>query len=56
MPSSNTGGDGAAYGSPVWVDSNGTVLTGRDGREVLWRVNGELRDIGEVWDGTFARR
>ena len=56
MPSSNTGGDGAAYGSPVWVDSSGTVLTGRDGREVLWRVNGELRDIGEVHDGIFQRR
>jgi hypothetical protein len=55
----NSGGspqDGAAYGSPVWVDSNGTVLTGRDGRNVIWRVNGELRDIGEVWNGVFVRR
>jgi hypothetical protein len=48
--------DGASYGSPVWVDSNGTVLTGRDGRDVIWRVNGELRDIGEVWDDIFVRR
>jgi hypothetical protein len=57
MPSAgNVVEDGAAYGSPVWVDSNGTVLTGRDGRNVIWRVNGELRDIGEVWDDIFVRR
>ena len=59
MPSGGGEGipsDGAAYGSPVWVDSNGTVLTGREDRNVIWRVNGELRDIGEVWDGVFVRR
>ena len=53
MPSAN---DGVAYGSPVWVDSNGTLLTGRDGKDVIWRVNGEIRDIGEVHNGVFVRR
>ena len=45
----NSGGspsDGTTYGSPVWVDSSGALLTGRDGRNIIWRVNGELRDIG----------
>ena len=55
----NSGGspsDGTTYGSPVWVDSSGALLTGRDGRNIIWRVNGELRDIGEVWDDIFVRR
>ena len=53
----NSGGspqDGAAYGSPVWVDSSGTVLTGRAGHEILWRVNGELKTIGRVQNGAYA--
>ena len=50
----NSGGgpsDGAAYGSPVWVDSSGTLLTGRGGdfgQSILWRVNGSLETIGGV--------
>ena len=49
----NSGGspqDGAAYGSPVWVDSSGTLLTGRGdfGTSILWRVNGSLETIGGV--------
>ena len=43
--------DGAAYGSPVWVDSNGALLTGRGsdlGQSILWRVNGRLETIGGV--------
>ena len=50
MPSPNAGGDGAAYGSPVWVDSSGTLLTGRGdfGTSILWRVNGSLETIGGV--------
>ena len=56
MPSANDGGDGAAYGSPVWVDSSGILLSGREGQDVLWRVNGEIRDIGMVEDGVFVRR
>jgi hypothetical protein len=43
--------DGAAYGSPVWVDSSGTLLTGRGGDfggSILWRVNGTLETIGGV--------
>ena len=53
----NSGGspsDGVVYGSPVWVDSSGTVLTGRDGSVILWRVNGELRQIGYVVDDVYA--
>ena len=53
----NSGGspqDGVAYGSPVWVDSNGTVLTGRDSTRVLWRVDGELKVIGVVEDGVYT--
>ena len=53
----NSGGspqDGAAYGSPVWVDSSGTVLTGRDSTRVLWRVDGELKVIGMVEDGVYT--
>ena len=53
----NSGGspqDGAAYGSPVWVDSSGTVLTGRDGTRVLWRVDGELKVIGQVEDAVYT--
>ena len=48
--------DGAAYGSPVWVDSNGTLLTGRGGDSetgILWRVNGSLETIGIVFDSTY---
>jgi hypothetical protein len=43
--------DGAAYGSPVWVDSSGALLTGRGGdfgQSILWRVNGTLETIGGV--------
>ena len=53
----NSGGspqDGAAYGSPVWVDSSGTVLTGRDSTRVLWRVDGELKVIGQVEDAVYT--
>ena len=53
----NSGGspqDGVAYGSPVWVDSNGTVLTGRDSSRVLWRVDGELKSIGQVVDAVYT--
>jgi hypothetical protein len=46
--------DGVVYGSPVWVDSNGTVLTGRDGSRILWRVNGELMNIGVVENGAYV--
>ena len=46
--------DGVVYGSPVWVDSSGTVLTGRAGHEILWRVNGELKTIGRVQNGAYA--
>ena len=46
--------DGVVYGSPVWVDSSGTVLTGRDGIKVLWRVNGELKVIGLVFNGAYV--
>ena len=46
--------DGVVYGSPVWVDSSGTVLTGRAGHEILWRVNGELKTIGLVQNGAYA--
>lgn len=46
--------DGAVYGSPVWVDSSGTVLSGRDSTRVLWRVNGELSSIGIVANGAYA--
>ena len=55
----NSGGspqDGAAYGSPVWVDSSGTLLTGRGGDfggSILWRVNGTLETIGIVSDSTY---
>ena len=55
----NSGGspqDGVAYGSPVWVDSNGTLLTGRGGDfggSILWRVNGTLETIGIVSDSTY---
>ena len=55
----NSGGspqDGVAYGSPVWVDSNGTLLTGRGGDfgdGILWRVNGRLETIGIVFDSTY---
>ena len=42
--------DGVAYGSPVWVDSNGTLLTGRGtfGASIIWRVSGTLETIGYV--------
>ena len=54
----NSGGspsDGVAYGSPVWVDSSGTVLTGRGAMgSILWRVNGALETIGIVFDSTYA--
>ena len=53
----NSGGspsDGVVYGSPVWVDSSGTVLTGRDGSRILWRVNGELKRIGSVDNGAYV--
>ena len=43
--------DGATYGSPVWVDSSGALLTGRGGdlgTSILWRVNGSLETIGGV--------
>ncbi|MDB2645224.1 hypothetical protein N9485_05320 [Luminiphilus sp.] len=53
----NSGGspqDGAAYGSPVWVDSSGTLLTGRDSTRVLWRVDGELKVIGQVQDAVYT--
>ena len=53
----NSGGspsDGVIYGSPVWVDSSGTVLTGRDGSRILWRVNGELKRIGSVDNGAYV--
>ncbi|MDC1117065.1 hypothetical protein OAS73_04195 [Luminiphilus sp.] len=46
--------DGVVYGSPVWVDSSGTVLTGRAGLEILWRVNGELKTIGQVQNGAYG--
>jgi hypothetical protein len=51
--------DGAAYGSPVWVDSNGALLTGRGGdfgTSILWRVNGRLETIGGVnpTDNTYT--
>ena len=48
--------DGAAYGSPVWVDSSGALLTGRGGDfggSILWRVNGTLETIGIVSDSTY---
>ena len=47
----NSGGspqDGAAYGSAVWVDSSGTLLTGRVGSAIVWRVNGAIERIGYV--------
>ena len=53
----NSGGspsDGAVYGSPVWVDSTGTLLTGRAGNEVIWRVNGELKIIGIVINDAYT--
>jgi len=31
----NTQEDGAVYGSPVWIDSNGTLISGRDGNFIL---------------------
>ena len=54
MPSSNTGGDGAAYGSPVWVDSSGTVLTGRDGGYTVFILNGTFQLPGRIVNGTYA--
>ena len=54
MPSSNTGGDGAAYGSPVWVDSSGTVLTGRDGSYTVFILNGTFQLPGRIVNGTYA--
>jgi hypothetical protein len=56
----NSGGspsDGVTYGSPVWVDSSGTLLTGRGGgagNAILWRVDGTLETIGIVADSTYA--
>ena len=40
--------DGAAYGSAVWVDSSGTLLTGRFNSAIVWRVNGAIERIGYV--------
>ena len=59
MPSGGGEGipsDGVAYGSPVWVDSSGTLLSGRGGDfgdSILWRVNGRLETIGIVFDSTY---
>ena len=45
--------DGAAYGSPVWVDSNGTVLTGRDNSYTVFILNGAFQLPGRIENGTY---
>ena len=52
----NSGGspqDGVAYGSPVWVDSNGTVLTGRDNSYTVFILNGAFQLPGRIENGTY---
>ena len=44
----NTQEDGAVYGSPVWIDSNGTLISGRDGNFILWRINGQIEVVGQI--------
>ena len=54
MPSAgNVVEDGAAYGSPVWVDSNGTVLTGRDNSYTVFILNGAFQLPGRIENGTY---
>ena len=40
--------EGAVYGSPVWIDSNGTLISGRDGNFILWRINGQIEVVGQI--------
>lgn len=40
--------DGAVYGSPVWIDSNGTLISGRDENFILWRINGRIEVVGRI--------
>jgi len=38
----------AVIGRPVWVDSNGNFITGREGDHIWWRLNGNDIRVGLV--------
>ncbi|MBR9796739.1 MAG: hypothetical protein GYB45_11895 [Gammaproteobacteria bacterium] len=38
----------AVIGRPVWVDSNGNVITGREDTHIWWRLNGDDTRVGIV--------
>ena len=38
----------AVIGRPVWVDSNGNVITGREDTHIWWRLNGSDTRVGAV--------
>ena len=43
----------AVIGRPVWVDSNGNVITGREDTHIWWRLNGDDTRVGAVRENVY---